>query len=173
MGLRFYFGAQSPRTQEDPRQLGFAVGSQIVGLYLAEISVTYALDECSIGYEEDHNLERLYLLLPEREKECLRASYQKILHSERGHAWDFQRSLDELLRFLDEDPFTVSRYFWDGTVNERDGVLFSPRMLTPLIDSVLSDLHGFEARPKDNRFIERDFESFEESRKRRQTVEIG
>ena len=71
--------------------------------------------------------------------------------------------MDELLRFLDENPFTVSRYFWDGTVDERDGVLFSPRMLTPLIDSVLSDLHGFKVGPKDNRFFERDFQSFEES----------
>ena len=174
MGLRFYFGAQSPRTQGDRRRLGFALGSQIAGLYLAEIALKYALDERSIEYEEDHNLEGLFLLLPGREKERLRTSYKKILHSERGHAWDFQRSLEELLRYLDKDPFTVSRYFWDEKVDERDGVLFSPRMLAPLIDSVLSDLHGFEIGPKDNRFFERDFQSFEESiRNMGPIVQIG
>ena len=164
MGLRHYYGQQFPRGENDPRRLGFAVGSQIVGLYLAEMLLKYALDEHSIGYPEDHDLEGLFQLLPALEQECLRTCHARILHSQPGHAWDFERTIDDLLAFLHGDPFTESRYFWDAETVEGEGVLFAPRILVPLIDALFTELHDVDLAPAGREFHERNFESFEKSR---------
>ena len=161
LGLRKFFGTRSARSEKDPRRLGFAIGLQIVGLYLTEMTLKFALDERSISYAGDHNLGRLFSLLPGEDKERLRARYKRILHSEPGHAWDFQQSIDSLLRHLDEDPFTEARYFWDGAGRLRDGVLFAPDRLIPLVDGVLSELHAYEVGPPETEFFDKQFESFE------------
>lgn len=163
MGLRHYFGSKFPHGENDPRKLGFAIGSQIVGLYLAEMLLKYALDERTVEYDEDHNLEGLFGKLPGPEKEAVRKAYALILHSEPGHAWDFERSIDALLSYLRQDPFTESRYFWDGATVGRDGVLFAPRMLVPMIDALFTALHGIHLIPKENEHYDRNFESFEGS----------
>ena len=164
-GLRHYYGQQSPRGEQDPRRVGFAVGSQIVGLYLAEMLLKYALDEREIAYAEDHNLEGLFQLLPVSEQESLRRCQARILHSQPGHAWDFERTIDDLLAYLQRDPFTGSRYFWDSKTGQRGGVLFAPRILIPLIDALFTELHGIVLAPTGTQFYERDFESFEGSLK--------
>ena len=163
VGLRIYFGQLFPRADDDPRKLGFGVGCQIVGLYLGEMLLKYALDERAVDYKEDHNLEEFFQRLPPDDQERIRTRYVQILHSEPGHAWDFQETIDDLLRYLQRDPFTESRYFWDAQTAPRGGVLFSPRILTPMIDAFFAELHGFFFREGVPRFFEREFESFEES----------
>ena len=160
LGLRRFFDTRSARPDKDPRRLGFAIGLQIVGLYLAEMALKFALDERSIRYADDHNLERLFSLLPGEDKEGLRVRYKRILHSEPGHAWDFQQSIDSLLRHLDEDPITETRYFWDGAERLRSGVLFAPDRLIPLVDAVLSELHAYEVGASEAEFFDKHFESF-------------
>ncbi len=163
MGLRRYFTVTPMRGSEDRRRIGFAVGCQIVGLYLLEMSLKCALDERSIEYDGDHNLEGLFLRLPTKDQDIIRNEYRRNLHSEPGPAWDFQRSADTLLSYLGEDPFTATRYFWDCVPQERDGVLFGPSLLAPLIDTALSELHGFRVSPTEDIVFEKEFQSFETS----------
>ena len=54
-GILDYFNAPIPDGQDDPRRLGFNIGAQIVGLYLAEMLLQYKLDDLAIEYEHDHN----------------------------------------------------------------------------------------------------------------------
>ena len=163
VGLRIYFAKRSGAAKGSGRGLGFAIGRQIIGLYLAEIALKYALDERDIDYQDSHDIEMLYLHLPEEERTNLRRGYTKILHSESGHAWDFQRSIDELIRHLAEDPFTVTRYYWDRPPEDGDVVLFHPERLIPLVDAILSELHGIELAPRKEAYFERDFQSFQAS----------
>ena len=104
IGLRHYFKRQFPGGQDDPRRLGFAIGSQIVGLYLAEMLLKYALDARSIRYPDDHNLEGLFRQLPVADQAKLRTCHERILHSQPGHAWDFERSIDSLLGYFTAEP---------------------------------------------------------------------
>ena len=171
IGLRIYFGQPFPHSENDPRKLGFGVGSYLAGLYLGEMLLKYGLDERGMEYEENHNLEALFRRLPTRDQEYIRECYKGILHSEPGHAWDFQRSIDELLNFLQQNPFTESRYFWDVDPAKRKVVLFSPQVLVPLIDSLFHELHGIRTRESGTEFYDRDFESFEESIKNQRIEE--
>ena len=40
-GTLDYFNAPFPHGQDDPRRNGFAIGAQIIGLYLAEMLLQY------------------------------------------------------------------------------------------------------------------------------------
>ena len=171
MGLRHYYGQQSPREENDPRRIGFAIGEQIAGLYLAEMLLKYALDNRSIGYTEDHNLEVFFQLLPVSDQKSLRGCYKTILHSQPGHCWDIERSIDDLLAYLRHDPFTESRYFWDIKTVEKEGVLFAPRIFVPLIDSLFTVLHHTRLMPRGTEYFERDFRSLEESLKNRNEMQ--
>ena len=46
-----YFNAPFPHGPEDPRELGFEVGRQIIGLYLIELLLKYALDVAQTPYD--------------------------------------------------------------------------------------------------------------------------
>ena len=59
-GLLNYFEAKFPHGPNDPRHLGFRVGRQIVGLYIVELLLQYALDNSSKQYKHDHNLYSLF-----------------------------------------------------------------------------------------------------------------
>ena len=52
------FNASFPYDTDDQRRLGFVVGQQIVGLYLAEMLLKYALDHSGVSYDLHHNLHR-------------------------------------------------------------------------------------------------------------------
>ena len=44
----------------DPRRMGFGVGQQIVGLYLTEMLLKYALDNSGVSHGHRHNLHDLF-----------------------------------------------------------------------------------------------------------------
>ena len=57
-GVLDCFNASFPYDADDQRRLGFVVGQQIVGLYLAEMLLKYALDHSGVSYDLHHNLHR-------------------------------------------------------------------------------------------------------------------
>ena len=67
-------------------------------------------------------MEMLFQLLPVSDQKSLRDCYKTILHSQPGHSWDIERSIDDLLAHLGRDPITESRYFWDINTVKRKGV---------------------------------------------------
>ena len=162
LGLRDYFTQQPSTTAKENTRLGFAIGRQMVGLYLIEIALKFALDERTIKYTKSHNIEVLFSSLPEDVRERLRCRYVRILHSEPGHAWGFQASIDDLVRHLAGDPITVTRYYWDSRTTKRGIVQFNPAMLVALVDAILCELHGFDLGQPIEEF-ERDFQSFDAS----------
>ncbi len=55
-GLWTYFDAPFSYDADGPRQLGFGVGRQIIGLYVVELLLKYALDREEVDYGNTHNL---------------------------------------------------------------------------------------------------------------------
>ena len=51
-GLLAYFRLPFPHESEDPRSLGFQVGQRVIGLFLTEMLLKYALDDCRRGSVE-------------------------------------------------------------------------------------------------------------------------
>ena len=64
-GVLDFFNTPFPHDPDDPRRLGFNVGLQIVGLYLTEMLLKYALEHAGVSYDQHHNLHRLFIDLPE------------------------------------------------------------------------------------------------------------
>ena len=72
-GLLTKFNAPFPYDDsDDPRRFGFSVGQQIVGLYLAEMLLKYALDHSGASHGQHHNLHELFRNLS-RQRRPLRA----------------------------------------------------------------------------------------------------
>ena len=67
-------------------------------------------------------------------------STQRILNSELSCAWDVAETVDSLLLYLGKNAITDTRYFWEPDLNhvgEHASILFTPRMLRPLIDAAV------------------------------------
>ena len=67
-GLIAYYESPFPHEAADPRRFGFEVGQRIIGLYLSEMLLKYALEEHNEKYSDTHSLYRLFKKLPQ-EKE--------------------------------------------------------------------------------------------------------
>lgn len=145
-GLLTFFEAPFPHNQDDPRRMGFGVGQQIVGLYIVEMLLKYALDEAGGSYGPHHNLHELFRNLPRQRRRAVDRKYVEILNSEFEWAWDVAKTAESLLLYLGRNPITGTRYFWEDYHSHGVGhasILFAPRMLRPLIYALFIVLHNY------------------------------
>ena len=162
-GLLDYFNAPFPHGPEDPRRIGFSVGRQIIGLYLIEMLLQYALDELEQPYDFDHNLHALFINLPPSLREAAENRHARILADRVEEAWDFQRSADAFLEYLGDDPMTDTRYFWERQHLADRSVMLLTDDLRHLIDALIIELHGYPEGPPLEKRYKTNFQSFEES----------
>ena len=152
-GILDYFNAPIPDGQDDPRRLGFNIGAQIVGLYLAEMLLQYKLDDLAIEYEHDHNLQALFNSLPESCCHHVDSKYNQLLAHGVDKAWDFERTVDSLLAYLGDDPITDSRYFWEREHGPGRSIVFMAPRLRNLIYALFIALHQYpEGAPLEKRY---------------------
>ena len=169
-GLLTLFDAQFPHDVNDPRRMGFGVGQQIVGLYIAEMLLKYALDNYGSSHGQHHNLQELFRNLPRQMRRAVQRKYTEILNSEQEWAWDVAETVDSLLQYLGGNAITGTRYFWEADrnhVGESASILFAPRMLRPLIYALFIVLHKYPSMGIVKRY-DTTFLSLEESLKRDQ-----
>ena len=156
--------------RNDPRRMGFSVGQQIVGLYLTEMLLKYALDNSGVSHGQHHNLPRLFTDLPESHRVAVEQKYTEILNSEAEWAWDVAETVDSFLLYLGRNAITDTRYFWEpgrNHVGEEASILFAPRMLRPLIYAIFIVLHNYPSKPIRKRY-DTTFPSLAESLKQDQ-----
>ena len=149
-GLLNHFDAPFPHDRDDPRKVGFNVGKQIVGLYVTEMLLKYALDNAGASHGHHHNLHDLYRNLSRPRRRAIERKYTEILNSEAEWAWDVAGSVDSLLRYLGENAITDTRYFWEpdrNHVGDDASILIAPQMLRPLIYALFIVLHNYPSKP--------------------------
>ena len=169
-GLLTLFDAPFPHDANDPRKMGFRVGQQIVGLYIIEMLLKYALDDSGSSHGQNHNLHELFRNLPRPRRRAVERKYREILNSQATWAWDVAETADSLLCYLGTNAITDTRYFWEPDRNhlgEHASILFAPNMLHPLIYALFIVLHGYPTKPIVKRY-ETTFQSLAESLKQDQ-----
>ena len=169
-GLLTLFNAPFPHDHDDPHKMGFNVGQQIVGLYLTEMLLKYALDNSGVSHGQHHNLHELFRNLSRHRRRAVERKYTEILNSQESWAWDVAETVDSLLRYLGENAITDTRYFWEpdrNHVDESASILFAPRMLRPLIYALVIVLHNYPGKPITKRY-DTTFQSLAESLKQDQ-----
>ena len=112
-GLLDHYEAPFPHDPGDPRTMGFNVGRQIVGLYIIEMLLKYALDDAGTSHGKRHNLYQLFKNLHRQRRRAVERKYTQLLNNEFDSAWDVARTADSLLQYLGENPITDTRYFWE------------------------------------------------------------
>ena len=141
--------------RNDPRRMGFGVGQQIVGLYLTEMLLKYALDNSGVSHGQHHNLHDLFRKLSRPRRRTVERKYTKILNSEWPWAWDAAETVDSFLLYLGRNAITDTRYFWEpgrNHVGEAASILLAPRMLDPLIYALFTVLHNYPSKPIRKRY---------------------
>ena len=169
-GLLTLFEAPFPHGKDDPRKVGFNVGQQIVGLYIVEMLLKYALDTSGASHGSHHNLHELFRNLPRQRRREIERKYTQILNSRMEWAWDVAETAGSLLLYLGENPITDTRYFWEpdrNHVGEHASILFAPQMLYPLIYALFIVLHNYPSKPIVKRHVTT-FRSLDESFKQDQ-----
>ena len=164
-GLLSIFEAEFPHGEGDPRSIGFNVGKQVVGLYIVEMLLKYALEGTGRTHGSHHNLHELFRNLPRQQRKAVERKYKELLNSTSEWAWDVAESADSLLRYLGNNAITDTRYFWEEGRNhlaEHASILISPRMLYPLVYGMFISLHGYPSKPIVKRY-DTTFQSLEES----------
>ena len=149
-GLLTLFETEPPLDNGDPRRKGFAIGRQIIGLYIIEILLKYALDETGGSYGPHHNLHELFRNLPRQRRRAVDRKYGELLNSQFEWAWDVAESAESLLGYLGKNPITGTRYFWEDYHSHGVGdasLLFAPAMLGPMIYALLIVLHNYPSGP--------------------------
>ena len=142
-GVLNYFNVPFPRESDDPRSLGFQVGQRIVGLYLVEMLLKYALDDMDRAFGSNHNLYSLYKKLPRPRRRAVSRVYDKILHNRVSSTWNYAQSAEILLEYSGDDALTDTRYFWE---RKRSSIPLSPSPLMPLIYALFIELHDYPQR---------------------------
>ena len=167
-GLADYSQANHPyeSIKNDHRALGWAIGKQVVALYLIEILLRIDYERRGITRgTSTHNLARLFQQLPKKSRETVEAAYQRILHSEVQWTWDVCRTVASFLAFLGKAPIVKTRYPWQ---QHPEGTLYSPDKLRPVIYALYIGLHGYPyAKGSLGKQFDTEFRSFEESRNHR------
>ena len=163
-GVLDYFNAVFPHESGDPRWLGFSVGKCIIGTYLVEILLQYALDNEGVKYRAGHNLYELYTRLPRARRDAVEAKYTEIMSSRVEWTWDIAQSVLSYLQYLGKQPLVDFRYYWKS--RRRDGgVLFSPEIIYAVVYSLFIVLHDYpESGPVLKRY-DTQFVSLEDSLK--------
>ena len=145
--LTLMFDAPFPHDHDDPREMGFGVGRQIVGLYITEMLLKYALENAGVSHGQHHNLHELFRNLSRQRRRVVERQYIKILNSEVKKTWDVAETVDALLRYLGQNAITDTRYFWEADRTSRESFLFAPEMLRPLIYALFIVLHNYPSKP--------------------------
>ena len=150
-GVLTKFNAPFPYDDaDDPRKLGFSVGQQIVGLYLAEMLLNYALDQSGASHGQHHNLHELFRNISRQRRRAVARQYTKILNSATDWTWDVAETVDSLLRFLGQNAITNTRYFWEA--DHDTIILFAPSTIKPLIYALFIVLHNYPSKPIKKRY---------------------
>lgn len=164
-GVLAHFETKFPYAADDPRRLGFGVGQQIVGLYIVEMLLKYALDNAGVPHGHHHNLHQLFKNLSRQRRRAVQRKYTELLNSEFEWAWDVAETADSLLQYLGDNAITDTRYFWEPDrthIGEDASILLSPRMLRPLIYALFIALYNYPAKPIVKRY-DTTFQSLAES----------
>ena len=152
-GLLDYFNAPFPHESGDPRALGFGVGRQIIGLYLAEMLLKYAADNLNRPQIRTHSLSSLFRQLPRPRRRSVERKYSELLSSRVPQTFDFAKSVESLLNYLGEDPMAASRYFWERRHTTSDAsIMFMPDVIYSLVHALFIDLHQY---PQSGPFVKR------------------
>ena len=167
-GVLDYFNVSFTRGSKDRGMIGYTVGQQIVGLYLTEMLLKYAMNRAGQPYGRIHNLSELFSELPKSSRSAVESKYSQLLADEVAETWDFASSVDSFLKFLGDDPLTDSRYFWERSRPYGGSILFTVKDLRQLIYALFIALDDYpEGFPLEQRY-ETKFISFEESLKERE-----
>ena len=148
-GLVTLFEAKFPHGSEDPRRMGFGVGQQIVGLYVIEMLLKYALDRAGVWHGQHHNLHDLFMKLPRQRRRAVERNYKELLHGEVEWTWDVAITAESLLRYLGANAITDTRYFWEPDrthIGEHVSILIAPRLLRPLLYALFIVLHEYPSQ---------------------------
>ena len=154
-GLLTLFEAEFPHESDDPLRLGFGLGQQIIGLYIVELLLKYALDDAGSSHGKGHNLPDMYRKLPRHRRRAVQRRYTQLLNSEVDWTWDIAETVESLLSYLGENPITDTRYFWEtGRTHLTDfaSILIASRLLRQLIYALFIELHQYPTRGTVKRF---------------------
>ena len=162
-GLLTLFHSEFPYEKGDNREIGFVVGRQVIGLYLIEVLLMYALDDSSRPYKATHDLSYLYGLLPIHKKRKVEKAYSELLGIDFQETWDFAKTAESLLNYLGENPITDSRYFWKRSHTEHISILFSVGLLNTLIWAIFLALHNYPQNGQIEKRFQTKFISFRDS----------
>ena len=162
-GVLDYFNTPFPHAQDDPRRIGFTVGTQIIGLYLAEMLLQYKLDQLAIPYGLNHNLHSLFSSLPASRRSEVESQYSQLLANGAEQAWDFQNSVDNFLEYLGGNPMNDSRYFWERNHSPGRSIIFLPNRLRDLIYALFITLHQYPLGAPLERRYDTKFHSLQDS----------
>ncbi|MCY4415292.1 MAG: hypothetical protein OXE87_03150 [Chloroflexi bacterium] len=163
-GVLDYFNAPFPHDAQDPRKIGFGVGQQIIGLYLIEQLLQYALVKADVSYDRNHNLRDMFQVLPDPRRNAVERKYGRLLADGVARAWDFENSVGSFLAYLGDDPLNDSRYFWErdrGT--NMSIVFFGGGALRLLVYALFIVLHDYPEGSSLEQRYETEFDSFEDS----------
>ena len=140
-GLADYSQQKHSYEKNDPRELGWQIGRQIVSQYLAEMILRTSLERRGITKDTStHNLAHLFRKHPQHCRDSVEEKYRLILNSEVEWTWDVFRTAESFLEFLGKTPITKTRYPWQ---QQHKGTLYSPNMYRPLIYALYIALHGY------------------------------
>lgn len=162
-GLLELFNAKFPYDDDDDRKIGFSLGRQVVGLYLIELLLMYALDDSHITYRSDHNLRKLFGLLPLHKRRAVERKYRELLYNRHKSAWDFAKTAESFLQYLGQNPITDSRYFWKRPHTKDRSIVFLPDTLSSLIWALYIALHDYPQKEPIKQRFQTEFISFIDS----------
>ena len=152
--------------KDDHRVVGWAIGRQVLGLYLVEMLLRIALERNGATHDTaTHNLAHLFRKLPKDARDSVERVYKRILRSEVQWTWDICRSVASYLDFLGKNPIGRTRYPWQ---QKHQGTLFSPNSLRFLVTAILIALHRYPyAEGSLDKRFDTEFRSLAESRENR------
>ena len=149
-GLLSLFDAPFPHGPDDPRGRGFKVGRQIIGLYIVEMLLKYALDDSGASYRSNHKLHELFKKLSPGSSRAVEQKYKELLNSYQEWSWDVAKSADSLLRYLGKTAITDTRYFWEPNrthLGKHASILIMPDAIYCLLYALFIVLHGYPSEP--------------------------
>ena len=167
-GLLALLEAPFPHERDDPRRLGFQVGRQIVGLYIIEMLLKYALDGSGVAHGAHHNLHDLFRKLSRQRRRAVERKYVEILNSNTEWTWDVAKSVDSFLLYLGKNAITDTRYFWEpdrSHLVEHASILVMPDTIRSMLYALFIELHNYPSKPIVKRYDTR-FESLAKSLER-------
>ena len=163
-GLLEYFNVRCPHDTVDPRHVGFQLGRRVVGLYLVEMLLKYAVDDLRKPFGNSHDLLSLLNKLSRPRRRAVEKTYQAILSNRVPWTWEYARSVESLLQFSGNNPITETRYFWE--FSRLPIAPLSPVTLMPLIYALLIELHDYPSGTSLRKKHKTHFVSLEETLER-------